>query len=188
MSNRRQKVAITFSKLQPNSILEIDNYAPEPLATVAANQGSKVVFLTPQESRAKWLYLDARSQKLSILPLLLNFTSPSCDLSNRWYAPASDRLKCELVLALNLIDRLVFKQYLTFETIVERLAIFSDRWLLVEFITREYPYRVKWSADLASRFTWYRLDNFIASLKSQFNQVDILENISDTRFLILCEK
>jgi hypothetical protein len=187
-SQRREKVTAILSQLQPTSVLEIDNYHPQPLATVAASQGSKVVFLTPEEHRARELYLDTRTKQLYILPLLFDLTSPSCDLANRWFTPASDRLNCDLVLALDLVDRLVFKQYLTFDTIVERLAIFCDRWLLVEFITREYPYRIKWSEDLASRFTWYCLDNFIASLKSQFEKVEIVANISDTRVLLLCEK
>jgi hypothetical protein len=186
--SHRREVTTILSRLQPTSVLEIDNYHPQPLAAVAASLGSKVVFLTPQEHRARELYLDARTKQLYILPLLFDLTSPSCDLSNRWFTPASDRLKCDLVLALDLVDRLVFKQYLTFPTIVERLAIFCDRWLLVEFITREYPYRIKWSEDLASRFTWYCLDNFIASLKSQFEGVEIVANISDTRVLLLCEK
>lgn len=187
-SNRQEKVREIVSQLQVNSLLEIDNYQSEPFATIAASLGTQVVFLTSQEHRARQLYLDARAKRLYILPLMFDFTSPSCDLANRWYNPASDRISCDLVLGLNLVDRLVFKQYLTFETIVERLAIFSDRWLIVDFITREYPYRLKWSEDFALRFTWYRLDNFITSLKSKFTRVDILENGSDTRVLLLCEK
>ncbi len=189
-ANRRQKVEAVLSQLKPNSVLEIDNYNPEPwFARVAASQGSQVVVFTSEENRATQLYLDAKANQLSILPLILDFSSPSYDLANNWFNPASDRLKCELVLALDLVDRLVFEQYhVAFETIVERLASFCDRWLVVEFIAREYPYRLQWSEDLASRFVWYRLDNFIASLESKFSQVTTLGNISDTRVLLLCEK
>ena len=188
-ANKHQELITTIlNDLNPDSVLEIDNYNSEPFAYIAADLGSQVVFLSAESARVRQLYCHAKAKQLNILPLLLNFVSPSCDLANRWFAPAGDRLKCQLVLAIDLLDRLVFKQYLTFDTIVERLAVLSDRWLLVEFIPRDPPYRFKWSPDLASRFDWYTLDNFIISLETKFAQVATVGNLSAKRVFLLCEK
>ena len=187
IKRHQELIATILSDLNPSSVLEIDNYNSEPFAPIAANQGSQVVFLSSESARVRQLYRDAKAKQLAILPLLLNFVSPSCDLANRWFSPAGDRLKCELVLAIDLLDRLVFKQYLTFDTIVERLAILGDR-VLVEFIPRDPPYRFKWSSDLASRFDWYSLNNFITSLETEFEEVTTVGHLANNRVLLLCTK
>lgn len=177
-----------LSNLQPNSVLEIGNNDNEgSYAQLAAEKGVRAVFFTPEERKAKQLYLRGKENQLPILPLLMNFASPSCDLSNVWFAPAGDRLSCDLVLALDLIDWLVFKKYLPFDTIVERLSIFTKSWLLIEFTIRQPPYRASWSSEVASRFSWYQLDNFANMLGQKFSKVETLNRCSNS-ILLLCTK
>lgn len=184
----QETITAIVNDLNPSSVLEIDNYNSESFAPIAANLGSQVVFLSAESSRVRQLYCYAKAKQLAILPLIFNFVSPSCDLANRWLAPAGDRFSCQLVLAIDLLDRLVFKHYLTFDTIVERLAVLSGHWLLVEFIPRDPPYRFKWLPNLVSRFDWYTLDNFIISLQAEFEEVTAVGHLADNRVLLLCTK
>jgi outer membrane lipoprotein-sorting protein len=149
-------------------------------------QNTQVVFLSPNEEKVTQVYLNNKTNQLPILPLFINFASPSCDLSNDWFTPASDRLNCELVLALDLIDWLVFKQYLPFDRIVERLAIFAQRWLLVEFVTVKPLDLDSLSPDFKLIFSWYNLDNFIEALSKKFAQVKIIHQGSENNVLLLC--
>ena len=186
-----QAVDSILSKLQPNSVLEFgNNNSNGDYAQLAANKGSQVVFLTPEESKAEQLYLHGQQNQLAILPLLMNFISPSCDLSNAWFAPASDRLCCDLVIALDLIDWLVFeqRQCFPFDRIVERISIFSNRWLLTEFVSIAPSDRELSSPHMKWIFSWYNLYNFIDALRQKFRQVDILNNVSETSVLLLCQK
>ena len=186
-----QIVESTISELKPDSILEFgNNKSKGDYAKLAAEKGTQAVFISPEESKVEQLYLYGKQNQLAILPLLMNFISPSSDLSNAWFAPASDRLSCDLAIALNLIDWLVFEQpqCFPFDRIVERLAVFSKRWLLTEFVTINPPQQEALSPDLKYVFSWYELDNFIAALRREFRQVDTIKRISETKVLLLCQK
>jgi len=90
-----------------------------------------------------------------------------------------------MVLALGLVHLLVFKYYVPFEQIVETLATFARRWLLVEFISREDgEVRNLWWDWLS----WYTLDQFQAVLGRYFNNITILPSHPQRRILLLCEK
>jgi hypothetical protein len=182
-----QEIVISLvSNLQPSSVLVMGNNDNDGTYAQLIAQNTQVVFLSPNEEKVTQVYLNNKTNQLPILPLFINFASPSCDLSNDWFTPASDRLNCELVLALDLIDWLVFQQYLPFDRIVERLAIFAQRWLLVEFVTVK-PFDLdSLSPDFKLIFSWYNLDNFIQALSKKFAQVKIIHQGSENNVLLLC--
>ena len=97
---------------------------------------------------------------------------------------ASERLRCEMVLALANIHQYVFQRSLNFEQIAEGLALFSNRWLIAEFVSPEDPIMSKFSLRNAS---WYNLENFAAALKRRFRKVIALPATSP-RVLLMCEK
>jgi hypothetical protein len=88
-----------------------------------------------------------------------------------------------MVIALTLIYQIIFKRRLNFDQIVEGLALFSKRWLVVEFVPPEEDVRQWWSQT----FSWYTLDNFICTLRRRFHTVSILPSHPKPRVL-LCEK
>jgi SAM-dependent methyltransferase len=175
-----------LSDLKPDSVLDIGSNRGwySQLATL---QGSRVVAFDVDEGCITQLYYDSKEKNLPILPLVMDFRNPSpgYGLCNQWLAPATERLKCDMVLALALIHHLVFKQHLNFDQIINGLSIFSKRWLLVEFIPRDDRYVREWWSE---RFSWYTLDNFISALKKQFHNVRILPSYPEPRVLLLCEK
>ena len=176
----------TLSRLQPATVLVMGNNDSDGTYAKLAAKNSQVVFFSPNEANVTQVYLNSKQNRLPILPVLINFASPSHDLSNDWYNSASDRFKCDLVIAVNLIDWLVFRQYLPFDRIAERLARFCDRWLLIEFVTPQNIDTTHLSPDLKWIFSWYSLDNLIAALSKKFDCVDVCDQYSQNSVLLLC--
>jgi len=175
-----------LSDLRPSSVLDIGS-GQAWYSQLAASLRSNVVALDMFYFFVARCYREAKSKNLPILPLVMNirFPSPGYGLCNKEVAPAFQRLQCDMVLALGLVHLLVFKYYVPFEQIVETLATFARRWLLVEFISREDgEVRNLWWDWLS----WYTLDQFQAVLGRYFNNITILPSHPQRRILLLCEK
>jgi len=96
-----------------------------------------------------------------------------------------ERFPCDMVLALDLIHHIVYERYLNFDQIVDGLALFSKRWLVVKFVSLEDQ---AVGAQGVDKFSWYTLDNFINTLKKRFASVCILSSHAEPHVLLLCEK
>jgi hypothetical protein len=154
---------------------------------LAALQGSKVVAFDIDSARVTRLYYDARDRDLPILPLVMDFTKPTPTIGflSHHSIAATERFKCDLVLALGIVQHIAFMRSLTFEQIVGGLSLVSKRWLVVEFVPaedeslRELQYR---------RPASYVLDILIAELKKKFNSISVIPFEPAPRVLVLCEK
>ncbi|PZV27800.1 MAG: hypothetical protein DCF12_02340 [Snowella sp.] len=182
-----QKIALTeqiINDLKPNSILDISGSLSQgSYSKLAASIGCRnVIMLSPDELLIKNMYIYAKTNKLSILPLIGDFSSPIWNLSNEWVEPAHERLKCEMVLVFSVIDDLIFDWWRSFELIVTRLSLLSKRWVLIEFILDNN--KIFDEPHLA----WYSLHNFIKALKNKFCNVTTISMDTESRVLILCEK
>jgi SAM-dependent methyltransferase len=175
-----------LSDLRPASVLDIGSNRGW-YSQLAALGGSQVVAFDVEETCITQLYCDAKENNLPILPLVMDLRNPSpaYGLCNQWFAPAIERLKCDMVFALALVHHLVFREHFNFEQIVDALSVFSKRWLLVEFIPSDDRYVREWWSEA---FSWYTLDNFIDMLKKRFHNVRILPSYPKPRVLLLCEK
>jgi hypothetical protein len=185
-TQKHHAVYKVLSDLCPSSVLDIGS-SQGWYSQLAASLGSNVVALDVNDRLVARCYREAKSKNLPILPLVMNLRSPSpgYGLCNKEVASAFQRLQCDMVLALGLVHLLVFKYYVPFEQIVETLATFARRWLLVEFIPREDgEVRNLWLEWLS----WYTLDQFQAVLRRYFNNITILPSHPQRRILLLCEK
>jgi SAM-dependent methyltransferase len=183
---KQQNIHKILTKLQPTSVLDI-GCGTGWYSQLAAILGSKVVAFDINEAYITQLYYDSCSKHLPILPLIMDFTksTPSRGLADHWAIAATKRFQCDLVMALAVLDDLVFKQRLNFEQIIEGLGQFSKKWAIVEFIPSEdSEFAELWS----ERVDWYSLDNAIAALKKHFPKVTILPSYPEGRVLLLCEK
>ena len=178
-------VSTVLSDLRPGSVLDIgrDIHGTDN-PVLAARYASRVVAVNPDENCVRNLYVVAKRNNFPILPLKINFFSPSCDLSNYWFKPASERLRCDLVLAFDLIDRLV-EENIRFDLVVERLSALSNHWLLVDFTPAKDRESCEVKAVKDSRYT---LDNLMDELTKWFRSVDIISSQPNSRKLLLCEK
>ena len=175
-----------LSELRPASVLDILSNTGQ-YSKLAAQVGGRIVSFDTDTRRITQLYYDAQDSRLPILPLIMDFTrpTPSRGLSNECFIAATERFKCDMVLALSWAHNAIFQRCLNFDQIVEGLAQFSKRWLVAEFVPREDADICKfWSGS----FSWYTLDNFISALRKWFNVVKIVPSYPEPRVLLLCEK
>jgi len=183
---KHQNVFKTLERLQPKTVLDIASNQGW-YSQLASRQGMKVVAIDRDEACMESLYRVAKGNGHYILPLLMDFRNPApgYGICNEWFSPATERLRCDMVLALALVHHLVFKQTLNFDQIVRGLSIFSKRWLLVEFVPAEDRYVRTWWSD---RFHWYNANNFRRALEVHFSNVSFFPSYPEPRQLILCEK
>ena len=173
-------------ELKPSSVLDIGCYTGW-YSKLAALLGSQVVAFDKDPACITQLYYEAREKKLPLLPLVMDFTQPTASygLSSYRYVAANERFQCEMVLALGLFHHIVFEQYPLFEQTVEGLALFSKRWLIVEFVTLEDP---ELAIFRSPRHCWYTLENFLNALRKRFSSIHTMPSHPESRMLLLCEK
>ena len=176
-----------LTELQPDRILDLSR-GPIWTTTVPAIMGFEVVSIDSDAARVSTLYEAARDKNLSILPLIVDFIkpTPSVGYSNHYSIAATERLKCELVLALGLTRRIASENHFSLDLIAEGLASFSKRWLIVEFDERQGPQA--WRADGAPRSASGRLEDFVDALLKHFNEVYVVSTAANGGALLLCEK
>lgn len=135
----------------------------------------------------------------NIYPMRLNLVVPTLAtyygglIGNTAIVPvcksAIDRCRCEMVLALAIIHHLVFRQLMSFKECVEQLALYTSKYLIIEFVDRNDVIVEPLVKD-NKNFDWYTKENFEAELKKVFYIKDIknTNNINKSRILYLCEK
>ena len=167
--------------LRPDTLLDLSR-GPIWTSLVPAIMGFSVVSADSNPARMTALYEMARTKDLSILPLIIDFTkpTPAIGYSNHYSIAATDRLKCDLVLALGLTHKLLFENYFNFDLIAKGLSSFSKKWLIIDFDSGE-------ENGASSRFGSFGLQGFLDSLSKHFNAINIVFSNSNTGVL-LCEK
>ena len=176
-----------FAHLNPASVLDIGGASEGWYSWTVASRGSTAVTSSTDSALLTRLYAIAHRKRLPLLPVVMDFTgpTPSRGLCNHWSVAASERLKCDMVLALANIHQFVVQRSLRFDQIVEGLASFSKRWLIAEFVPTE-------DNDVGScrshRVSEYTLDNFIFALRARFRDVTIVAGHRGPGILVLCEK
>jgi len=180
-----RSVQRVLSSLCPPSVLEVCGHRGW-YSQFTELHGCKAVALDVHEGCVAQLYCDAKAKDLRILPLVMKFAShsPTYGRYSQRLAP-TQRLRCDMILALELVHQLVFKQLLNFEQITEDLFAFSNRWALVEFILPEDQLARKWRSE---KYPWYTLESFVAALGRKFQSVKTYPSFPDSRLLLLCEK
>ena len=183
---KHHSVFRVLSNLKPLYVLDIGSNRGW-YSQLAAIIGSQVVSFDVDEETTTQLYRDAKEKDLPIQPLIMDFTypTPGSGVCYQWFLPAYERLACDMVLALGLSHRLVFKDHLDFKQIACGLSNFSKKSLLVEFVPREDQFVREWWSE---RFQWYTLDNFKIALQEEFRTVTVLPSHPEPRVLLLCEK
>jgi hypothetical protein len=90
-----------------------------------------------------------------------------------------------MVLALALVHHLVFKQGRKFDYIVQALAAFSDKWLVVEFIPKEDRFVSEWWTE---EYNWYTVEGFEEALSCHFRRIQRFPSYPEPRLMLVCER
>jgi len=174
-----------LNQLRPSTVLDLSR-GPIWTTLVPALMGHNVVSVDSDEARISALYKTAREKNLPILPLIVDFIkpTPSVGYSNHYSISAVERLKCDLVLALGLVNRIASENGLTFDLIAEGLASFAKRWLVVEFEDRKNKNGIP--PDYGR--TPGGIQSFINALGARFKNVNIITQSTSGGTMLLCEK
>jgi hypothetical protein len=182
---QQEQVYNVLLECRPASVLDVASGKGwlSPMATLVSNQ---VVAFDPDSVRVSHLYRQTRAKRLPILPLVMDVAdpTPARGLFGHWAVAATDRLQCEMVVALGLVQHMVFDKHLDFDHIVGGLAQFSKKWVLVEF---DSPEDLEFS-PIPAMHSWYCLDNFVEALRRWFATVTVRPSYSTSRVLLLCGK
>ena len=133
------------------------------------------------------LYQLSKEENLDILPLVLNIMNPSPGIGWRGvqYRPAQERFKCDMVFALALIHHLVFTGGQDFHRFIQSLKDFQRKWLVVEYVDQNDPMAQLLARRPTVDYSWYTFDRFMNDLGTHYASVEKIEQLSDTRALIL---
>jgi hypothetical protein len=171
-----------WTEKQKNIYNLITNYSPKTLLDIGANvgcisclaegEGAKVISTDNNESAIDFLYLKAKKYNLKILPLAIPFTSISA------------RLSCDMVLALGILDNLVFTDNIQLEYILKTLATATKKILILEFI---YPI-IKNQKLSSSEKNTYNIDYIAKTGLKYFQNIQIISSYPQTCKLLIFEK
>jgi hypothetical protein len=155
---------------------------------LAAQFGGAVVAFDRETEAVARLFRTAGASDLAILPLVMDFTRPTAarGLASHSHIAATDRFRCEMVLMLGFLHDLVFRyRRLGLNEISDGLALFSERWVVVEFIPGDDP---EVGSLWSSWFEGYTLDNLKRALRRNFSKIEVLPSHPGSRVLLLCER
>ena len=163
-------------EISPASVLVIGG--TEETLTLLARSRAAIVAIDRDEERVDATYEWARRERANVLPLVvdLRYPAPGYGVQNAVLTPALRRLRCELVVALGLIESLVFEQRLRFEQIAGTFAALASRRLIVDFPEVVRPFDDDY-------FRWFGLGQFVKALERHFASVRV-----EAPNLLVCEK
>lgn len=170
----------------PSTVLDIgagSGWATE----IALAHGARVIAADIDDAKVTRMYLRFRQSGGDVYPVRMDFCSPSLD-HGPWAicTAATKRFQSQMVLLLNLIDRLVQFRFLSFDRIARYLAGFTHKWALVEFVGAQHP-KLRESGNRRITSGNYTIDALRRSLKRYFNSATIHTQIEPERWLLLCE-
>jgi len=185
-NRKHHSVQQVLTQLRPHSVLDIACNRGW-YSQLAATLGGVVASFDTDEVCVNQLYIEAKKNNMQIHPLVMSVKDPSpgLGLNGQELAPAVQRLKCEMVLALALVHHLVFKNRLNFDYIVAMFEAFTEKYLIVEFIPKEDRYVSEWWTE---GHGWYTIENFEKALRGCFKKIEQLPSFPDPRVLLVCEK
>ncbi len=184
-SPKVRNVQFLLDKFKPKSVLDI-GCNEGWFSKMAAKSGARVIATDIDETNLSKLYNSIKGTNIEILPLFMDICASTKihGLFNA-YPSAEKRLKSEMVMCLAVTHHLVFKRGASFNDIAKQLALFTEKWLIVEFVPPDDKYVNKW---MSNKYNWYHLDGFRESLQQYFHKIEIFDSTRQPRVLLWCEK
>jgi hypothetical protein len=185
-TTKHHSVAQILSAKKPGSVLDMGSNRGW-YSQLAARNGAQVVSVDRNEHAVTRLFFDSVARQLPILPLVADFRTLNPMMA--WASAPGigyvDRLRCDMVLALAVVHKLVFEQHLNFDLIVSGLSAFASECLAVEFFDRDDRYVRE---QLGDQFSWYNFENFLIALRHEFREVTKFPSDEKHRWVLLCER
>jgi hypothetical protein len=182
---KRKTVYQIIQECKPKQVLDIGCNTGW-FSKLSALNGAKVISFDLDEPSINRLFVNHEAKELGILPLVMNFTKPveAYGINLRCHA-SFERYKSQMVFGLAVVHHLVFFHKMTFSEIIEKFSLFSEEYLVIEFIPKDDIHVSKW---IKSGYEWYTKENFVKELSIYFKEVNELPSNPDPRVIFLCRK
>ncbi len=200
-SNYEQKAP---NILEPDSFLEKQRPAYEILRRIgpgtlldigcnkgwysllAESMGFKVVAIDIDLASLGTLYNKVKSERRHILPLYVNFCAPTkANGLNDGYPDFIKRMRCDVVFAMAINHHLAYKQDLSFEDFAKRIAEFTIKVAVVEFIPKEDFHVSQWNQ---TGMEWYTRENFVKAFMLYFKRMESFPSTPSPREVFIFDK
>jgi hypothetical protein len=184
-SRKQEVLELILQREKIDSVLDLGANSGH-YARQASQRGREVIAADFDPALVDVVFTSTQETDLPLYPVVLDFTlpTPGRGVEYRWFPPATERLKADLVLCFALAHHMVFGKYrLDFEQVASGVRSFSREWALVEYVGRERVQPSEWRPDSDS---WYSPEELATALGRHFGSVKILAPAKDGRRLLLC--
>lgn len=202
---------------QKNVYTIMDSYKPATVLDIGANTGwfsilsaklgANVIAVDIDESSIDSLYLYAKANTLSIIPLLMPFDGLSREIygvedpapiyqgrdfkNTPLFLPATRRLKSDMVLCLGLLHHLILGMGKTLDEVFRILSDVTGSLLVLEYVDLEddlIKAEPTFFKNLEKAKHNYHVDYVVEAGKKCFSKVKTLSSHPDTRKLLVFHK
>lgn len=186
LADKTKAVAKVLGERKPALVVDAGANLGE-FSVLAAEAGARVISFDIDHDCINRLYLKAKTDGLAITPLVADLLDPSPALGwrNREYPALPQRVTGDMVMALALIHHLVFSGGQDFDRSVACLADYTQRDLLIEYVDPEDAMAQLLPRRPGVDYSFYTLEGLQESLSKFFSQVEVVEQFSPTRILLL---
>jgi len=182
-SQKQKKVLELLRRIRPEQVTDVGCNTGW-YSVLAAREGIKTIAIDSDEACIDVLYQAACHEKLALLPLVLNLSSPTpafgCLAAQ--FPTALQRLKSPLVLALAVIHHMHIRGRQNFDQIAQLLKSLGDQ-AIIEYID---PEDIKIKAMEVGRSIDYNMDSVLSVFKKYFNTIEVFDSDVETRKILYC--
>jgi ribosomal protein L11 methylase PrmA len=156
---------------------------------IASTSGARVIAFDQDPYCVEASYLEAKKDRLDILPLVLNFSNPTPAIGweNQERRSLLQRASADTVLALALIHHLAISNNVPLSKLA---SFFADicQWLIIEFVPKSDPKVQLLLANREDIFSRYTIDAFEYEFSRVFSIEGRTEIVSSERTLFLMRR
>ncbi|MFT3733161.1 MAG: hypothetical protein QM780_17375 [Hyphomicrobium sp.] len=151
---------------------------------MCADRGASVVACDIEEGCLNDIFLEAEARNASVMPTYLDLVNPAGTSGAFASQPSvSERLRCDLVIALAIVHHICFRRRYYVDTFVRSIASFSDEHAIVEFVPDSDFHVAQWRLP---PLEGYSTDEFRQTLLKYFRQVEEVPIEPEPRCLFVC--
>jgi len=179
-----------LESIKPKTVLDIGANTGK-FSFLASLSSEKVISLESDEASVNFLDDYVELKKITNIKTVINdLAEPTPDLGmlGKEISNIFLRAKSEVVLSLAIVHHLFIKHKMSFEHISELLSKFSEKYVIVEFISFEDNKVELLRKDKLINIEDYNEDSFRKSLMAYFTILEVIKLKCSTRKLFLARK
>lgn len=184
-------VEMALARLHPDAVLDLGCNTGH-FSRLAARSGARVVALDADPTCVERVFLEAERDRLDILPLVADLGRPSPDLgwdgTDGLSLPSRLKGRFDMVFALAMIHHLLVTERIPLPDILARLAEWTTRWLVLEWVPPHDPQFERLVGPNHSLYGELSPEILEAHLRARFHLVERAEIAPSGRTLYLLER